>query len=202
MVPLLALLCGCFVQVSSYECRTTTTEVDDDELVGDMTATAAEVLGAVEGTFGFAALYEEGGPVTGEVTVTRGEGPAIAFDGERLENVTRGEPGVGTLQDPALVICGDSFEVPVEVVFATDDDQIAFSMSDLAMPVARRAGGEPELFEVKGDVDPERVEVMPSLPGADGTANLALHWTPDGALSVASLWWFSESTSQAVLETE
>lgn len=198
---MLLLLAGCFTTVHSNTCETSTYEVGDDEHVGGLPSTAADILDIVVGTFAFDAAYEAGGTALGQVVVVRGGGPALATESTRIEHTTRGQPGIGEERTTAGVECEDALVVPVDVALATDDARVELSMDGQAFALSARADREPERFEASGDVDPSDLSAMPATQDPAASPGLSLQWTPDGELSSVSLWWDGADYEQ-VLETE
>ncbi|MDP2308400.1 MAG: hypothetical protein Q8P18_20445 [Pseudomonadota bacterium] len=198
---LLLLLTAC-IRVHRPSCESEERVLDDDELVGDLAVTAADLLAVMEGTHGFAGAYAAGGSVTGAAIVARGVGDVIGVDSTIVDVVTNGGFGFG---DETLLVgveCVDSLEVPVEIALRTDDGLVDVALVGLGTADTRGnlVDGVPEFFEAGGDILPEDIVAMPTPEVSDPTATLELQWTPE-RFAFVSLWWDGSEYEQ-VLEGE
>ncbi|MDP2315359.1 MAG: hypothetical protein Q8P41_20850 [Pseudomonadota bacterium] len=122
-LPLLALL-GCFGSSSSPHCETVEREVADDDDLGDLPFTVADLVADVIGARTVPASDMNSAPIAAELAVERGEGAASFSDAtETIERTAR--IGWGDNMMALDLMCEDSVEVPVEYSLTTDDGKVA-----------------------------------------------------------------------------
>ncbi len=154
MTRLSLLFLSVLVACGDDECTRATVDVADDDPLGDLPFTAAEVLAAVTGTRTVPLSGAGGSTVNATLTVTRGEGPAVLTDATLRE----GFDGLGS-HDYDLFYCYDEVEVPVVLDLATAD----------GATVVRGATSTAFTSMVfhQGDEDDLGIVSMVGVPGAD-----------------------------------
>jgi hypothetical protein len=196
-LPALAPITGCVVETHWSECVREERELDLDERVDGVPVSPREVLAVVEGTYAFAAFYDDGTPVTGGGEVRRGDGPFLAVEATSVSRTSRGPVGLRG-GDRVLMIdeeCDSSLTVPAVGTLATDDGLVVFAFDGWATPSVTRVDKEPEWFHVEADVSPSEAEALPAPPEGGAEIGLSLQWAPD-AFSHVSVWWRGDRYQQ------
>ncbi|MDP2316170.1 MAG: hypothetical protein Q8P41_24950 [Pseudomonadota bacterium] len=199
---MLFLLSTACIQVHRPSCESEEVVLGDDETIGDLAVSAADLLAVIEGTHAFAGAYAAGGSVTGTATVARGVGDVIGIDSTTVDTVTNGGFGIGDETLMIAVECVDSLRIPVAIALRTDDGLVDVSLAGLGTADTRGnlVDGVPEFFEAGGDIAAADIVAMPEPTVADPVAALELQWTSE-RFAFVSLWWDGDDYEQVLEAT-
>ncbi len=128
---MLLLLFGCHVHEDS-DCVTQTREVGDDEVLGDIGLTGAELVAEVGGAHTFDVEDRDGATTGATFTVARGEGAIVFHDAEWVPT-SEVRPGLFDHDTMMFVLCEDSAELSFDV---------SAELAEAAVSVAGTADGE------------------------------------------------------------
>ncbi|MES2640983.1 MAG: hypothetical protein V4850_15945 [Myxococcota bacterium] len=178
-------LVGC--QISEFHCETERIDIADDEAdLGDLASTMEEILAGLEGVRTFPATNREGGLLTAELDVARGDGTAVFADATMVETTHLGLEVALHHNDMGIIwICDDVVEVPVIYALTTTDGSIAVEGEALAEAVATAGAEDRVSFVAPIDLETATLPEPPAL--ADGAELGAWYAGPD--LDQASLAW-------------
>ncbi len=165
--PLLLLATGCGYH-HSPGCETELSEVDDDDDdLGDIDFSAADVLADIAGRRTFPGSLTDGTVVTGELEVTRADGAAVFADRTPFDN-KRLRVGIGDSYQLNYVMCDDTLTVPVDVTFATEDGALSMALEGAAEASSQMHADDPARHVRAGTVgDPAPHDPVASLGFAD-----------------------------------
>ncbi len=168
---MLLLLLACHID-SDFTCESEVREVADDEVLGELGFTVADLVADVAGTRTVTMSYMEGDDPTDVTTdatlgITRGEEPAVFADVEMVESTSL-QPGLYSDHNLIAVHCESSVRVPLDVSFATADEEVVVAgVAELAAYPGRAA----EALDswLMGTYDAEGVLVPEATGTSDGT---------------------------------
>jgi len=189
-------LSGC-IQVHRPSCETETRELGDEEVIGDLAVSAADLMALMEGEFSFAGSWPDGAPVTGTTRVARGEGPVVGTDGTVVDTVTNGGFGIGEEMLLVGVICTDSIAVPVEITLATGDGivDLAVSGSATADDQGLVVDGVPEFMFAGASFSYDESITIPAPDDPSDTGGVEVQFSPS-AFDFVSVWWTGSDYQQ------
>ncbi|MDP2315361.1 MAG: hypothetical protein Q8P41_20860 [Pseudomonadota bacterium] len=118
---LLLVMLGC---VPSSNCEIVTTEVGDDAPLAELGFTMGELYASLVGTRAVPMRRSDGEIVAAELTITRGEDPAL-FNDTTL--TSQGGNGALYVLPPGDVfhMCFDNVEAPIDVTLTADEGAVA-----------------------------------------------------------------------------
>lgn len=183
------LLSGC-IQLHHQSCETETRELSEDEVIGDLAVSAADLMTLMEGAFSFAGSWPDGSPVAGTTSIARGDGPAVGTDSTKVDTVTNGGFGIGEEVPLVALICTDSVAVPVDITVATSDGavDIAASGSATADDQGAMVDGVPEFMFAGASFPNDESVTVPAPNDPSDTGGLEVQFSPS-AFDFVSVWW-------------
>jgi hypothetical protein len=183
----LALTTGCQV-TSRPACDVEARDVADDDPLGDLAFTVADLVTAAAGASVVDLRDATGATHATTVEAIRGDEPATFLDATatRTETTRFGFGGDTSLID---VRCEDSVAVPMwlrvesaDGAVAVEGDAVALNLSDAA----------PVLVDITRDLD-LATDILPPPEGDADEASIAVQYR-DGTLTSVSAWWDGENT--------
>ncbi|MES2639579.1 MAG: hypothetical protein V4850_08835 [Myxococcota bacterium] len=188
MLLLALLACG------SDECELVTSDVADDAPLGEFTFTAADVAGVLVGTRALVANDDAGAPFDVELTVARGDGPAVFHDRTKHG---RGDPFASTTFElqPA---CDDVVEVPITLAVWSEAAGVDLVV-DVRARTPERGSTELEQVDVWETLPKESVaDGLPTPPAGANKLNVSVGADPEG-LRRLHLFWSADGGATTVL---